>query len=510
MAPDNNVIPFPGGRGGRRDEPVSAEQLADDVADHLMDSASPLAEWAALHGHFDSDRLSSLGIGYPWSGGADPSQLAPKLLKQLPRRACFVVRVDLDGARPAIWRRLRLASDLRLSQLHDIIQTAMGWTDSHLHHFQMGPDTKNFRMAPFLTQFDLEEGEIEGVLESDVRLDQVIAKPGQRLFYEYDFGDSWHHTLKLEKVEPWADGDPLAVCVTGRRACPPEDVGGIHGYGEILDALDGHVDPDQAEWTAELLEWMPDDFDPAAFDVKEVNELLRQDPLPPLEDWRAEITSLVARCAPSVRRKLDRLVTQAITDWCELDDEQVSKATLRYRTLLREVGPGVKLTAAGYLPPRLVESLYGELDIGSEWYGKGNREDQTAPVLTLRQSATGLGLLRKAKGGLSATVAGRRMMDDPRALFSHVAARLPLGREAEQDAGLLALLFAAAGRDFWSERAEAATILSALGWRSASGGDLSIIVWHAADRTTHVLEHLVGRRPNPGTKAAVAKALLRN
>ena len=112
--------------------------------------------------------------------------------------------------------------------MHDVIQSAMGWSDMHLHHFQMGPDAKDFRVVPFLTPFDLEEGETDGTLEADVRLDQVIAKPGHRLFYEYDFGDSWHHTIKLEKVEPWVDGDPVAVCVTGRRACPPEAVSYTH------------------------------------------------------------------------------------------------------------------------------------------------------------------------------------------------------------------------------------------------------------------------------------------
>lgn len=54
------------------------------------------------------------------------------------KRVCFVVRLDLDNARPPIWRRLRLGSDLRLSQVHDVVQAAMGWSDMHLHHFQDG------------------------------------------------------------------------------------------------------------------------------------------------------------------------------------------------------------------------------------------------------------------------------------------------------------------------------------------------------------------------------------
>jgi predicted transcriptional regulator len=77
----------------------------------------------------------------------------------------------------------------------------------------MGPDARDYRMAPFLTDFDREEGETDGLYEGDVRLDQVLADPGHRLFYAYDFGDSWSHTVKLEKVEPWVQDAP-----TGRHA----------------------------------------------------------------------------------------------------------------------------------------------------------------------------------------------------------------------------------------------------------------------------------------------------
>lgn len=206
-----------------------------------------------------------------------PARPQPKLLRRRPKKVTYVVRVDLDGAKPPIWRRLHLASDLTLDRLHDVLQAAMGWADSHLHHFQMGPDAKDFRMTPFLTDYDLEEGETDGVHERDVRLDQTLAKPGQRLFYTYDFGDSWHHTLKLEKVEPWVEGSPDATCITGRRSCPLEDVGGLAGYAEALAALRGEPGADP-EWTRDLLDWLPPDFDPEAFDVEVVNNALTETP----------------------------------------------------------------------------------------------------------------------------------------------------------------------------------------------------------------------------------------
>jgi len=141
----------------------------------------------------------------------------------------YTVRLELDGAAPEIWRRLELASDLTLDALHDVVQAAMGWTDSHLHQFRMDDRTE-----PFLTDFAEEEGD-EGIHERDVRLDQVLASPGDRLSYDYDFGDGWDHTLELETVSEY-DGE-VARVLDGRRACPPEDCGGIGGHDEIRELL---------------------------------------------------------------------------------------------------------------------------------------------------------------------------------------------------------------------------------------------------------------------------------
>lgn len=110
----------------------------------------------------------------------------------------YQVRVDLDGAKPPIWRRLLLSSELMLNELHEVLQQAMGWDDSHLHEFLAG---KN-RMDPFAThylmQYMLDDG-AEGVLEDLVRLDELLTNPKDRLFYWYDFGDDWEHTLVVER-----------------------------------------------------------------------------------------------------------------------------------------------------------------------------------------------------------------------------------------------------------------------------------------------------------------------
>jgi hypothetical protein len=128
--------------------------------------------------------------------------------------------------------------DVTLNELHVVLQVAMGWEDGHLHKFGVGADRRT--RAHFVTGFDLSEGE-EGVAEDDVRLDQVVSAKGDRLFYDYDFGDGWEHVLAVEEVLD--DPPPAPVCLKGKMACPPEDCGGLGGYEELADWVRGGHDP---------------------------------------------------------------------------------------------------------------------------------------------------------------------------------------------------------------------------------------------------------------------------
>ncbi|CPY34284.1 TnpR [Mycobacteroides abscessus] len=148
----------------------------------------------------------------------------------------FRVRVDLMYAKPPIWRRLVLPGDLVLDELHDVLQVAMGWQDGHLHKFGVGADRRT--RAYFVTRFDLSEGD-DGLVEDGVRLDQVVSGKGDRLFYDYDFGDGWEHVLVVEDV---LDDPPSApVCLAGKMACPPEDCGGLGGYEELAAWVRGRL-----------------------------------------------------------------------------------------------------------------------------------------------------------------------------------------------------------------------------------------------------------------------------
>ena len=175
----------------------------------------------------------------------------------------YQIKVTLEGSKPPIWRRLLVRSDITLADLHRILQAAFGWGDCHLHQFIVGE-----------TYFGVPDPDYDSYMkmhdERKVTLRQIA--PGEGKFrYEYDFGDSWLHQVLVEKLLPPEPSQDYPLCVKGRRACPPEDVGGIWGYYYFLEAI---ADPDHEEHD-EYLEWIGGEFDPEAFDLEEINQALR-------------------------------------------------------------------------------------------------------------------------------------------------------------------------------------------------------------------------------------------
>lgn len=171
----------------------------------------------------------------PWS----PWDLLPALPEPPESPRGFRVRLSLDETKPPVWRRLLVPGDMTLDRFHAVVQETMGWYDCHLHQFWMGP---RGRQRVFLTGWDLSEGE-EGIAESDVRLDQVLRQKGDKLRYDYDFGDGWRHTILVEEL--LEEKIPGPSYTTGRRASPPEDCG-----------------------------WLEEGLGPNHFDVSGINERL--------------------------------------------------------------------------------------------------------------------------------------------------------------------------------------------------------------------------------------------
>ena len=176
----------------------------------------------------------------------------------------YQLKVVLQETDPPVWRRFVVPSGITLHRLHLILQEVMGWTNSHLHKFQISatdyrePDPRN------------EFYELAFRNSKRAKLDRLVVKKGSTFLYEYDFGDSWTHELVLEDILKSEPALRLPVCLAGERRCPPEDCGGAHGYEELLGIISN---PDNEQYP-DMMTWLGGHFYPASFDIEKVNRHL--------------------------------------------------------------------------------------------------------------------------------------------------------------------------------------------------------------------------------------------
>lgn len=182
--------------------------------------------------------------------------------KQTGDQRIYQLKISLKGARPPIWRRVQVPGTITLGLLHQIIQESMGWYDYHLHAFQIG--------ATAYGQPDPEYDDFLVRSEDSVQLNQITRREKFKFVYTYDFGDSWDHEILVEKILSADPETPYPICIKGKRACPPEDCGGVWGYAEFLEAVQHPEHPEHDS----MLEWIGDEFDPEYFDLDEVNQAL--------------------------------------------------------------------------------------------------------------------------------------------------------------------------------------------------------------------------------------------
>lgn len=207
-----------------------------------------------------------------------PRKVAPD------RPRVYQLKITLKYSEPPIWRRVQVPADITLGDLHYVIQIAMGWEGDHMHEFTIkkvnyGPPETDYGMefillgaaeqitAPpqaALDEADDEDEEDEDEWEDEndygsknenkVKLNQVVTRVRTKFSYLYDFGDSWQHEIEVEKILPAEPEMHYPVCFAGERACPPEDIGGMWRYQNMLEVLADPNHPDREE----ILEWLGD------------------------------------------------------------------------------------------------------------------------------------------------------------------------------------------------------------------------------------------------------------
>lgn len=137
----------------------------------------------------------------------------------------YQLKISLRDISPMIWRRLLVTKDTTIAQLHDILQTIMGWEDLHLHQFRVyGKAYGVYRDGGMCFADD----------PYQVTLATFKLRVGERFVYEYDMGDFWQHDIRLERVLPVDPSKAYPMCIGGAGDCPPEDCGGPRGYKNLI------------------------------------------------------------------------------------------------------------------------------------------------------------------------------------------------------------------------------------------------------------------------------------
>lgn len=177
--------------------------------------------------------------------------------------------IELEPTEPRVWRRFLVQDLLSMYQLHEIIQVTMGWMHSHLFMFR----TKKLVIAEPSPDDDWHNVEFKEARKT--RIANVFKNPGDSLIYEYDFGDSWEHKLRFERVVS-EDEVMFEVprCIGGANACPPEDCGSFPGFDHLKKVIS---DPENEEYEG-MIQWLDQyypDYDPKEFSLGAVNKILK-------------------------------------------------------------------------------------------------------------------------------------------------------------------------------------------------------------------------------------------
>ena len=183
----------------------------------------------------------------------------------------YTLRIALRDHKPTIWRKLDVPSNLSLRHLGDLILSLMGWDGGHLNQFRK----RNVCYLPYYQREPSGEADFdwncENVNQEDYTIADLLASKGSSVVFEYDFGDGWEHEVRLSDVAEYEDGETREIVFRGgKRACPPDDCGGVWGYDELLEILSRLKAGERlSDDEREQLEWADwdEDYDPEDLDL---------------------------------------------------------------------------------------------------------------------------------------------------------------------------------------------------------------------------------------------------
>ncbi len=182
-------------------------------------------------------------------------------------KSIYQLYIELQDLEPAVWRRIQVPAEMELADLHKVLQVVMGWTNSHLHQFIK----TNVFYSP---RTEGDEEFWDEAMNKDytgVTIGDLLKEKQDMIDYEYDYGDSWIHTVLLEDILEKDVYPMYPLCLGGERHCPPEDCGGVWGYVDILNVLKNIKHPEYKHYKA----WLGNKFNPDKFELDDINKSLR-------------------------------------------------------------------------------------------------------------------------------------------------------------------------------------------------------------------------------------------
>lgn len=404
-------------------------------------------------------------ISFPDDADLDPfgfpKRLPPTIHPVPDKPVGFQLKMVLNGTTPEIWRRIEIPGDMTLDVFHLVLQGVMGWQNSHLHEFVQSPDH-----YPFITEFMFEE-EGSGFLESDFRVDQVLTAVGDKLGYHYDFGDSWDHTITVEKILDIAPDQPR--CLAGARACPPEDMGGMWTLETVVPWVESgfkkqleptHIDADDyRHW---LGDWHPAVFD-AEVATRDIQIMLRAG----FSSMAQGLKQVINTLPPFQGEHLEELLDLDIWYDADISGAGLTPEMLRPFTELMELlDGGVKLTTAKYLPPAVVREYAARTGLDT-WWPRRITSESVTPLPEIRELCRSLGLVRVSNGMVAPTKKAQALRFDPGAWEKQLQTKLPLGKTVfEKHAGWVALVVAGSGAPYVQWPGLISEVLFDMGWRN--------------------------------------------
>lgn len=241
------------------DLPESEDDIDDfDIADYAIDKGSELDDIRRMltgedeeEGEEDWDDWGGLPEGLLLDGDCQE----------------YHIRVKLNNAPVDIWRELLVPSNISLELLARVIIEAMGWKNCHLHEFRKGEvqykSTADLRESQGFAGFGMPRMMHDA---NKFSLGNVLKEKGDRIKFEYDFGDSWEHDIWIKGIREYgADEEPEVRLLKGKGACPPEDCGGVWGYRELIAISQKkrktREDKERLEWYGIDRNFKPETFD---------------------------------------------------------------------------------------------------------------------------------------------------------------------------------------------------------------------------------------------------------